>query len=35
MPAPRKALRAVRAWVTFMCLSGVKWSAVVVNRYGL
>ena len=32
MPAPRKAVRAVWAWATFMCFSGTKWLATVVNR---
>ncbi len=35
MPAPRRAVRAVRAWATFMCFSGVTWLATVVNRHGL
>ena len=35
MPAPRKAVRAVRAWATFMCFSVGKWLATVVNRHGL
>ena len=32
MPAPREAVRAVWAWATFMCFSGTKWLATVVNR---
>ena len=35
MPAPRRAVRAVRAWASFMCFSVGKWLATVVNRHGL
>ena len=30
--ALREAVRAVWAWATFMCFSGTKWLATVVNR---
>ncbi|EGF53634.1 hypothetical protein HMPREF9056_02125 [Actinomyces sp. oral taxon 170 str. F0386] len=35
MPAPRRAMRAVRAWATFMCFSVATWLTTVVNCHGL